>query len=279
MVSAAVALMNSGAVEQTDPAAPTAPAAATPAATAAPTDADAEASEAPLRSAPLAEGGRITVQNLNAKILIKSWDRPEVKVESADNGQTPEGMNDGTLDFKADQNRVTIKTRAPAARAGRKDGDADYTILIPRKARLDKITNIDGTIEIEGVEGEIKASTINGALIARKVGGAGSYKTVNGRLEVALAKWAGEKGLSLDSVNGKVTLLLPAKINANIKADTLNGTIETDTDLPVQNRTPVGRGLEGSLGEGGPVIKLHSVNGPLVINQAAAGVAKANVEK
>jgi len=240
---------------------------------------DSEVNEEVPQSAPLADGGRVVLQNLNARVLIKGWDRAEVKVENAANGQTPEGVNAGAVDFKADKDRVTIKTRPGAPRGGRNAGDVDYTILVPRKARLEKISNVDGTIQIEGVEGEIKASTINGALIAKNVGGAGSYKSVNGRIEVAPSKWAGEKGLSLDSVNGPVTLLLPAKINANLKADTLNGTIDTDTELTVQNRVPVGRSLEGNLGDGGPVIKLHSINGPLVINQAAAGVAKANVEK
>jgi DUF4097 and DUF4098 domain-containing protein YvlB len=224
------------------------------------------------KTAPLSEGGRVSVSNINGPISIASWDRAEVKVEAVKSAATTEALGDATIEFEAQAGQVEIKTRYAETRQDRgNSAKVEYRILVPRKARLAKVENVNGAITIENVDGEVQASTINGTLTAKQVGGGGKYKTVNGIMKVAAAKLGTDAGLSLDTVNGKVELVLPANLDASVKADTLNGKIQTDFDLTVEKKMPIGRTMQGDLGKGGPSIKLHSVNGALSVNKAAPG--------
>jgi DUF4097 and DUF4098 domain-containing protein YvlB len=79
------------------------------------------------------------------------------------------------------------------------------------------------------------------------------------------------KAISLGSVNGPVTLIIPSDSNAVIKADTVHGGISNDFGLPVRRGEYVGRDLAGQLGQGGARIKLGNVNGPITIKHAPDG--------
>ena len=69
------------------------------------------------------------------------------------------------------------------------------------------------------------------------------------------------KPISLGSVNGNVTLVIPSNANAAIRAGTVHGGITTDFGLKVKHGEYVGHSLDGQIGTGGPRIKLGNVNG------------------
>jgi hypothetical protein len=218
---------------------------------------------------PLADNGRVSLDNVNGAIEISTWDRAEVKVDAVKRAKTTEALSDINIDFKAEGDWVSIKTRLPKSN-GRQggSGSVDYHVTVPRKVRLDKINSVNGAIVIEGVNGEIRASTVNGALKAQQVSGGGAFSTVNGSLNVAMAKLDDAGQLSLETVNGKVSLALPANASASLKANTVNGAIHNDFDLPVKKGSPVGNSLEGQLGNGGPTMTLKSVNGAIQISKS-----------
>jgi hypothetical protein len=61
---------------------------------------------------------------------------------------------------------------------------------------------------------------------------------------------------------------LPPNVNADISATTVNGGISSELDLVVKKSPPGGRKLEGKLGQGGPMVKLTTVNGAVHIDRA-----------
>jgi hypothetical protein len=81
---------------------------------------------------------------------------------------------------------------------------------------------------------------------------------------------AGSK-ISLETVNGKVNLLLPSDANATLKADSVNGNITNDFGLPVRKGKYVGRDMYGRLGNGDVQIRLESVNGGLTVSRKNDG--------
>jgi len=74
----------------------------------------------------------------------------------------------------------------------------------------------------------------------------------------------------LKSVNGSVTLALPAGANADVSASTVNGGISSDFSLPVKKNFPAGSNVDGKLGNGGPPIHMSSVNGGIRITKGGA---------
>ena len=112
---------------------------------------------------------------------------------------------------------------------------------------------------------------INGRLTARGLTGEAKLSTINGRLDATFDRLDASKPISLNSVNGGVSLTLPSDSNAELKADTVHGGINNDFGLPVRKGKYVGRNLAGRLGQGGPRIRLSNVNGSININHAADG--------
>jgi DUF4097 and DUF4098 domain-containing protein YvlB len=93
------------------------------------------------------------------------------------------------------------------------------------------------------------------------------------------------KAISLGSVNGNVTLIIPSDANAMIRAGTVHGMISNDFGIQVKHGEYVGHNLEGQIGNGGARIKLGNVNGGIRITHAqdgravSPGVTVATVEK
>ena len=63
-------------------------------------------------------------------------------------------------------------------------------------------------------------------------------------------------------MNGGITLTLPSVFDAELSADTLNGSIAADFPISVTGQmTP--RRLRGTIGNGGHELKLSTVNGSI----------------
>jgi DUF4097 and DUF4098 domain-containing protein YvlB len=144
----------------------------------------------------------------------------------------------------------------------------EYTITVPRHARLDKIELVNGRLDVKDVAGEIHASCVNGRIQAHNLQGPVKLNTVNGELDASVDELPGSE-LKLSSVNGKVRVTLPSDANAELKASTVSGDISDDFGLPVTRHQFVGRSLHGQLGGGGTLVKLSNVNGEIEIRHAS----------
>jgi DUF4097 and DUF4098 domain-containing protein YvlB len=229
---------------------------------------------------PLADGGRVNLENINGSVRITAWDRNEVKVDAVKTAYTRERLQEAKIEISANGNSIYIKTDYPDRdqyftddRYGRRENPAsvEYTLTVPRGARIDSVELINGGLELSGLTGDVKASSINGRVTARGLTGEAKLSTINGRLDATFDRLDASKPISLNSVNGGVSLTLPSDSNAELKADTVHGGISNDFGLPVRKGKYVGRNLAGRLGQGGPRIRLSNVNGSININHAADG--------
>ncbi len=91
-------------------------------------------------------------------------------------------------------------------------------------------------------------------------------KTVNGSIRASMgrADWSGD--LDFETVNGSITLDLPADLNARVEASTVNGDMHTDFPLTIQGRWGPRR-LRGTIGEGGRTLHLSTVNGGISLRR------------
>ena len=147
----------------------------------------------------------------------------------------------------------------------------EYTLTVPRNAKLDEVKLINGSLDVTGVIGEVRASCINGKLTAKGLGNEAKLSTINGPLDANFEKLP-TSSIELSSVNGPVQLTLPSDAKATLEATTVHGPIGNEFGLHTNNHF-VGHDMRGQLGGGGTHIRLNNVNGPIEIRHANDGKA------
>ena len=228
---------------------------------------------------PLSPTGRVGLENINGGVQIKVWDRSAVQVDATKKAWRKERITEARIDVNSTEDNLHIKTEYPDWNQTFRNGNdrydnpatVEYVLTIPRKAALDSIELINGAIDIEAVEGSVKASSINGPVSASGLLGDVRLSTINGPLKAIFVQLDESRPISLGSVNGPVTLIIPSDTNASVRAGTVHGGISNDFGLKVKHGEYVGHNLNGQLGSGGPRIKLENVNGPISINHAQDG--------
>jgi DUF4097 and DUF4098 domain-containing protein YvlB len=229
---------------------------------------------------PLSPTGRVRLENINGGVQIKVWDQASVQVDAIKRAYRRERLAEAKIEVSATEENIRIKTEYPDENQNFRSGEGrynnpaivDYTLTVPRKAVLESIELINGSIDIDGVEGNVKASSINGKVMAKGLAAEARLSTINGPLQVTFTQLDESKAIELGSVNGNVTLIIPSNANASIRANTVHGGISSDFGLKVKHGEYVGHSLDGQIGTGGPRIKLANVNGGIQINHAQDGL-------
>jgi len=224
---------------------------------------------------PLTANGRIELDNINGAVHISVWDQNQVKVDAVKRAHDEQRLKDEEIRVNARPDSISIEThyRDHDDDWGRHNnpGSVEYTLTVPRTARLDEIKLINGRLDVTGVNGEVRASCINGKLVARGLGGRAKLETINGTLNAEFASLVNP--LELSSVNGSVHLTLPSDAKANIEASTVHGGIDNDFGLHTNDHRFVGHDMQGKLGGGGVDIRLSNVNGSIEVRHAGDGRA------
>lgn len=226
---------------------------------------------------PLAANGRIELDNINGAVHISVWDQNQVKLDAVKRAGDDERLKNIEIRVNARPDTISVETHYHDSDNGwgrhthNNPGWVEYTLTVPRSARLDEIKLINGSLDIDGVSGEVRASCINGTLNARSLGGRAKLETINGALKAEFEHLA--NSVDLSSVNGSVHLTLPSDAKASIEASTIHGGIDNDFGLHTNNHRWVGHDMRGELGGGGTEISLHNVNGSIDVRHASDGHA------
>jgi DUF4097 and DUF4098 domain-containing protein YvlB len=228
------------------------------------------------QSYPLNATGRVSIANINGSVRISVWDQNEVKVDAVKRGNRKEALDEVKIEVANTSDSVRIKTEYPNSnwsggdrepRRYHNSASVEYTLTIPRKARLDSAELVNGSLDIDGVEGDVEAACVNGSVKARGLTGEVKLSTVNGGVEATITRLDDAKPTSLSSVNGSIVLTIPSNANAQVKASTIHGRITNDFGLQVNDGEFVGHDLSGQIGTGGSRIRLNNVNGSITIKR------------
>src|SRR6267378_6486888 len=140
------------------------------------------------------------------------------------------------------------------------DVTVDFEVQVPAGIEFNGQT-VNGQMSAEGLKGDVRASSVNGSVRVSTTGLA-EASTVNGSVyaEMGRANWTND--LEFSTVNGGITLILPAKLDTDVRASTVNGDIESDYPLTITGRFS-NRRLRGTIGAGGRSLNLSTVNGEI----------------
>lgn len=122
---------------------------------------------------------------------------------------------------------------------------------------------VNGEIEATNLNGDLSLNTVNGSVTFSTTGTARAA-TVNGSIRGSMGRVDWSDTLDMTTVNGGITLTLPASLSTEVRATTVNGDITTDFPLTVTERVSRRR-LEGTIGGGGRTLALDSVNGSITL--------------
>ena len=235
----------------------------------------ASASDEWRRSYTLDQGGRLELINVNGRITATPGEGNTVELvaERTAKGSSDEAAKDllEKIEMREEvgPGRVRVEVRAPRT-FGLSGHEITWTVKVPREAVVDLRTT-NGRVTVTGLSGEVRASTVNGGVTGEGLETAKvEASTVNGGVRIALARALPAEGsVSLEAVNGGVSLALPPDSLATISARVTNGGINT-SGLDVertgeQNR----RRLEGTLNGGGARVSLETTNGGVRISGGA----------
>jgi DUF4097 and DUF4098 domain-containing protein YvlB len=208
---------------------------------------------------PIEAEGRVSLSNVNGPVHITAWDRNEVQVDAVKTASSKEALDEAQIVIDAAASSISIRTRYPEHSRRRDVASVEYTLKVPRRARLHAIEAVNGAVDITGVSGDVKISSVNGPVTAKNLSGSDArLSTVNGRLDATFDKLSSASSISLNTVNGSISLAIPDQSNADLQISSAHGHVSSD----------FGR----QIGSGaGAHIKLTTVNGGIRILSAIGG--------
>ena len=144
------------------------------------------------------------------------------------------------------------------------DVNVEWKLSVPAGVRFVGRT-VNGGIDANGLAADAEAETVNGGVELESTGTARA-QTVNGGITARLgrADWSGT--LKLETVNGGIDVTLPDGLNADVTASTVNGDISTDFPITVTGKIGK-RKLEGTVGAGGRLLEMKTVNGGIELKK------------
>lgn len=237
---------------------------------------------------PFSPNGKIQISNLNGSVTIEAWDNPQIYLEAVKYADARERLAE--VDLVIDATETSFKAETDYEKWNRrsnwikKNNNGKYGMLkvefklkVPRTAMLDKIETVNGSVYVSDMVRYTNVSTVNGQVKGTNLRGTAKLATVNGSVLADFDTLEDKSIVALETVNGSVKLVVPSDLHAEIRAETLNGSIKNAFGLPVKKGEYVGRELYGRVGGSGvdlnnySKIKLSSVNGGLTIERKNDG--------
>jgi putative adhesin len=229
----------------------------------------------------IAQGKRLEVKGVNGDVRAVLSSGAEAVVNAAKHSRRSD-PDDVEIKVVESEDGITICAVYPTPPRARREnscepGDrwhsstedndvvVDFEVQVPAGVVFNGQT-VNGEMSAEGLKADVKASTVNGSVRVTTTGLA-EAATVNGSVyvEMGRADWSDE--LEFTTVNGKITLIMPGKLDTEIRASTVNGEIESDYPLMISGKFGP-RHVRGTIGAGGRTLNLSTVNGEIRLRKA-----------
>ena len=169
-------------------------------------------------------------------------------------------------------------------RSYRNHVNVNFTVRVPRNLRV-RVASVNGAVSVRDVGAQVNASTVNGALEVRNASGPVRATTVNGGVDVTTANGpvtattvngdvdarmtalSGSDDMRFSTVNGSVTIMVPSGFDANVRFDTVHGSIGSDFPVTLSGRFGP-RHASGVIGRGGRELHASTVNGSIDLRKS-----------
>lgn len=248
----------------------------------------------------------VKVDNIRGKIEVYPGAPGEVHVTAFKHTENGTSNRTEIKMYQNDEGEIIIKTKYQDGVFGwlgflHQPARVEYTVVVPPECHLSansvsgeafvrdltgdlKINSVSGAVRAENLTGNIRLNTVSGKMEGVHLAGPLTLESVSGKVvltesdlpslqantvsgNLSLETPLGEGPYRVDSVSGKLTLIVPENANCTATINSVSGNIRTN--LPNaevwKNGAPGARHHRVQVGQGGPEIKLNSVSGALHI--------------
>ncbi|HVT44176.1 MAG TPA: DUF4097 family beta strand repeat-containing protein [Thermoanaerobaculia bacterium] len=189
--------------------------------------------------------------------------------------RTEREIERGLVSTRLDGDRLLISERRQRRRSiviipfvRRNTARVDYDLIVPPRMNLN-VTNVNGRIQISGVDGRTVVRSVNGAIDVMLRGGELTARTVNGRVRAEFAEEF--RGARLKTVNGSIVVSLPADSSFTFDVSQVNGSFKSNIPLEVTSSRGSGSRAGGAINGGEFPLELTTVNGSVRVERREAG--------
>lgn len=228
------------------------------------------------QSRPLSATGQVSIENVKGSIVVRGWDRPEVRIT----GTLGEGVE--KLEIEGDGDSLRIEVKNPGSGGGLFNwGGGDRSkpsvleVTLPATASVN-VESVSAGIDVTGVRGRrLSAESVSGSIDVRdSAPGEARFDTVSGDVDAELES----RDVGADSVSGNISL--GGRIGGRVSLDTVSGNASLDATsldrLTLSSVSGDGR-LRTGLAEGG-ALSADTVSGRLSLDLPADTSARLRVE-
>jgi DUF4097 and DUF4098 domain-containing protein YvlB len=127
-------------------------------------------------------------------------------------------------------------------------------------------TTVNGGVIVRNTNGPVRANTVNGGVDVNTSMGPVSAETVNGNVDARMATLQGDDDMDFKTVNGSVSIYVPAQFDGRFRFDTVHGGISSDFPLTISGKWGP-RHASGTIGSGGRDVRASSVNGSIELRR------------
>jgi DUF4097 and DUF4098 domain-containing protein YvlB len=167
---------------------------------------------------PLAADGQVSIDNLKGRIVVRTWDRPEVRIT----GSLGEGVE--KLVVEGDTRDLRIEVRYPKNGGGWGGWGGDDSqpstidVTLPVGASV-AVEAVSADVDVTGVGGRrLTAESVSGDVLVRGARVAeASFENVSGDIDIELDS----KSVSVESVSGDI--LVKGRIGGRVSLETVSG--------------------------------------------------------
>ena len=216
----------------------------------------------------LDDGGRFSISNVNGSITVTGGSGDNVEIIATKKAKNQKDMDEIEIEISHSASEIIIETELGDSDgwfSHGSSGEVRYEIIVPGGTMLDSVETVNGNVTISGVTGEVIAESVNGDLEILGLESDVRLSTVNGGINAGFDKCEGQQRIKAETVNGRVTIVLPEDADVEISADTLNGGINgRDFGLETEKGF-VGSDLNGKIGNGSARLNVDTVNGSIKI--------------
>lgn len=230
--------------------------------------------------APLASGKTLEVRGISGRVRAVRATGAEAEVTAVKKAGRRGDPEDVEIKVVEDGDGVTICAVYPTRRGGMSqcesggghgdnvqdtDVSVDFEVRVP--AGVDFVgTTVNGDVSASGLPADARVSSVNGDVEVSATGTARGT-TVNGSVVATVGRAGWDGTLEFSTVNGGIRVTLPANLDADVEASTVNGSIDSDFEITVQGRMRP-RQFHGRIGKGGPRLELNTVNGSIELRKS-----------
>jgi len=197
----------------------------------------------------------VHIANVRGSIAIKGTDSFEVWMRAVKSAASAARLKDITVTVAAEPDDVSIKT---AFLRGKKKPflagtiAVDYTLSVPRTARIARLDLDDGKVSIDGIQNaDIRANVVDGQLAIRNCCGNTKVTVGNGALDLVYGLCV-EPRFSAEAqvLNGNARIAIARGASLHVRGETPNGNITNQLAGAVELNGQSSQNIDMSVGAG-----------------------------